>query len=170
MYVKASKSLLKINSDLFYMIPFNWNNQSNWSLWWKKGQSVTLQGRAKRQNIVNAVFYRCSILLHYFMYFCWSKYFRWKQQLFSTKLLDLYSQLSQWSPPLVQIKEWQWSTQGERYLHSQSERKMMESCKLTIDCGQSYGVIIQMKPIWRYFYKRELTVIKEEIRFWDKPG
>ena len=96
MYVKGSKSLLKINSDLFYMIPFNWNNQSNWSLWWKKGQSVILQGRAKRQNIVKAVFYRCSILLHYFMYFCWSKYFPWKQQLFSTSfLIDMVNFLNE---------------------------------------------------------------------------
>lgn len=136
---------------------------------------------------------------HYFMYFCWSKYFPWIQKLFSSKLFDWYSQLSWWSPPLAQIKQWQWPAQDERYLHCQSERKM-EFCKSTIDCGQSYGVIIQMQPLWRYFYmlllfciilqnelwnscqiftlnssgservKREVTVIKEEIKFWDKSG
>ena len=99
------------------------------------------------------------------------------------KLFDWYGQLSQWSPPLVQIKEWQWSTQGERYLHSQSERKMMESCKLTIvrlwtilwcdhPNATSLTVLLHATIILHYFTKWTLEFLLNFYfkHFWEWKG
>lgn len=119
---------------------------------------------------------------HYFMYFCWSKYFPWIQKLFSSKLFDWYSQLFWWSPPLVQIKQWQWPAQGERYLHCQSERKM--DLVLQVNCSlwtilwcdhrnaTSLTVLLHATIILHYFTKWTLEFVLNFYfkQFWEWKG